>query len=416
MNYKRFKELVRGKEKRTVDFKLESYVFKINSLKLKGELAKDICAMANNGNVASYIIFGVSDDGLSFKSVNNEKLTDDNIQTFCKKAISPIPKVKLNRECWKNADSKHEGKIFVIIQVGPHARRAYRLNQDFISYKEFLCFRRNEVWIRRGSTSDLATPEEVSKLVQKLPLDDISLPSENTIYSRLSKDKQLNSLYLDFKKCVTEAGGIIDNNDNDRVVLKIRRLKIVLNLVLEEDINTKFRIWDITSQEWAYEHGLCIISLGSVSKSSFHPYFKINFKEDWGWFSRLDLPHYLIPKMRMEIPGNTKPASLFILTLPQIKDSITLHQSFHRMLDFLNSNDDVYKQIYLSKKQINKNLQQWLQEGWIVDMRHYFFGGGKPEKLKKDEIFNKRRFGSRLMKRIRNPLLERNAKKVLLLS
>ena len=107
MNYKRFKELVRGKEKRTVDFKLESYVFKIKSLKLKGELAKDICAMANNGNVASYIIFGVSDDGLSFKSVNNEKLTDDNIQTFCKKAISPIPKVKLNRECWKNADYKH---------------------------------------------------------------------------------------------------------------------------------------------------------------------------------------------------------------------------------------------------------------------------------------------------------------------
>ena len=104
MNYKRFKELVRGKEKRTVDFKLESYVFKIKSLKLKGELAKDICAMANNGNVASYIIFGVSDDGLSFKSVNNEKLTDNNIQTFCKKAISPIPKVKLNRECWKNAD------------------------------------------------------------------------------------------------------------------------------------------------------------------------------------------------------------------------------------------------------------------------------------------------------------------------
>ena len=86
------------------------------------------------------------------------------------------------------------------------------------------------------------------------------------------------------------------------------------------------------------------------------------------------------------------------------------------MLDFLNSNDDAYKQIYLSKKQINKNLQQWLQEGWIFDMRYYFFGGGKPEKLKKDEIFNKRRFGSRLMKRIRNPLLERNAKKVLLLS
>lgn len=416
MNYKRFKELVRGKEKRTVDFKLESYVFKIKSLKLKGELAKDICAMANNGNVASYVIFGVSDDGLSFKSVNNEKLTDDNIQTFCKKAISPIPKVKLTRECWKNTDSKHKGKIFVIIQVGPHARRAYRLNQDFISYREFICFRRNEVWIRRGSTSDLATPEEVSKLVQKLPLNDISLPPENTIYSRLSKYKQFDSLYLDFKKCVTEAGGIIYNNDNNRVVLKIRRLKIVLNLILEEDINTKFSIWNVASQKWAYEHGLCIISLGSVSIRSFHPRFKINFKENWGWFSCFDLPNYLFPKMRIEIPENTKPASLFILTLPQIKDSITLHQSFHRMLDFLNSNDDVYKQIYLSKKQINKNLQQWLQEGWIFDMRHYFFGGGKPEKLKKDEVFNKRRFGSRLMKRIRNPLLERNAKKVLLLS
>jgi len=123
MDYKRFRELVTGKEKARVDFKLECHAFKAKAIEPKAELAKDICAMANNGNVTSYILIGVSDAGTSFKSVDNDKLTDDYLQAFCKKAIFPPPRVKLLRKSWPRASSKkHKGKTFVIIQVGPQAR------------------------------------------------------------------------------------------------------------------------------------------------------------------------------------------------------------------------------------------------------------------------------------------------------
>src|SRR5215510_8919701 len=134
MNYFEFLRLVQGGEKATVDFKVRSDVFAQTGIDAKAELAKDICAMANNGNLSSYIVIGVSDYGKTFHSVTNHKLTDDNLQDFCKKAIHPPPKVKLFRESWRKASSDHRGKEFVIIQIGPQPRQIFRLAQDFIDY------------------------------------------------------------------------------------------------------------------------------------------------------------------------------------------------------------------------------------------------------------------------------------------
>ena len=70
MNYSKFLELVKGKEKGNVDFKIQCNAFLGKTREADtGELAKDICAMANNGNTASYIVIGVSDDAKNFKSV-----------------------------------------------------------------------------------------------------------------------------------------------------------------------------------------------------------------------------------------------------------------------------------------------------------------------------------------------------------
>ena len=412
MEYKIFLDIIKSGEKSTVDFKIECDAFKTNSIKQRAELAKDICAMANNGNKASYIIIGVSDDSKDFKSENNENLTDDNLQTFIKTAIYPIPKVKLTKECWENVLPKHEGKTFTIIQVGPHARAAYRLNKDFIKYEEKVCFRRNEVWLRRGSTSDLATPEEISKLVQKLPFEDFPPPSENVIYSQFSKDYNLVLLSQDLKRCISEAGGI---RKNERVMLKIRNSKFVIRLILVRECNTKWGIWLETSRKWVYEHGVLIVSLGSISKQAFHPQFKINFNNNWGWFSVFELPNYYDPEIQVKIPENIKPALPFILTLPQMKDSVTLHRSFHRMLDFLNSDDYIFELIKSAKEQMNTNLRRWMKEGWIFKTGH-FYSMGKPEKLEKDEIFDKKRFGNQVMKCVRDPSLKQGAEAILSLS
>jgi hypothetical protein len=195
MDYSKFRQLVKDGEKPTVDFKIDCDAFNSKLKAPNAELAKDICAMANNGNVSSYIIVGVSDDGRSFLSVKNTKLTDDNLQSFCKTAIFPPPKIKVLPTKWiKGTSLNHNGKEFVIIQIGPQRHQVFRLAKDFIEYKEKLCYRRNEVWIRRGSTSDLATPEEIAKIVEGVSLTQIErdpkIQEERLDFSRLSQHEK----------------------------------------------------------------------------------------------------------------------------------------------------------------------------------------------------------------------------------
>jgi len=167
MDYSQFSRIIQGGEKFNIDFKIKCDAFYgKDSFADNAELAKDICAMANNGNVASYIIIGVSDDAKNYLSVQNSKLTDDALQDFCKKNIFPPPKVNLSRITWKRTSIPgHKDKEFIIIQVGPQPRKAFRISTDFILYDKQKCYRRNEVWLRRNATSDLATPEEIANLV-----------------------------------------------------------------------------------------------------------------------------------------------------------------------------------------------------------------------------------------------------------
>lgn len=203
MDYSKFRQLVKEGEKPTVDFKIECHAFnpKVKSKVPNAELIKDICAMANNGNERSYIIVGVSDDGMMFRNVENPKLTDDNLQSLCKTAIFPPPKVKVHSKKWmKGTLADHKGKRFVIIEVSPQPSQAFRLARDFIEYKEKLCYRRNEVWIRRGSTSDLATPEEISELVKGNSLED----EKKNLISQLASP--INILACDAARILRDKG------------------------------------------------------------------------------------------------------------------------------------------------------------------------------------------------------------------
>src|SRR5688572_7414914 len=134
MEYALFQKLVREGEKDTVDFKIDAQVFATGTTADRGELAKDICSLANNGSRKSYMLIGVSDDGGNFKSFSNPKLTDDALQDFCKNAIHPPPRVKFTLTEWPSAKGAHVGKRFGIIEVGPHAKTAFRLSKDFMDY------------------------------------------------------------------------------------------------------------------------------------------------------------------------------------------------------------------------------------------------------------------------------------------
>src|SRR5262249_20347613 len=145
MDYENFKKLVAKGERANVDFKIECNAFVSRGKAEKAELAKDVCAMCNNGNTRSYLLIGVSDDGLNFKAVTNPNLTPDNFQTFVKDAVSPPPKATLERVIFAKAAPEHRGMEFAIIEIGPHRRQAFCIAKDFIDYKEKVCIRQYDV-------------------------------------------------------------------------------------------------------------------------------------------------------------------------------------------------------------------------------------------------------------------------------
>ncbi|MFJ5716928.1 helix-turn-helix domain-containing protein [Neobacillus sp. NPDC093127] len=81
------------------------------------ELVKDIIAFANNGFKKSYLVIGVADNKRGFRSVENHKLTELNIQSLVKDSIFPAPRVTVFDQGWSynGIEPEHKDKRFVII-------------------------------------------------------------------------------------------------------------------------------------------------------------------------------------------------------------------------------------------------------------------------------------------------------------
>lgn len=279
MEYKKFKELLNKGECKNIDYKIECNAFLRGKDKAKAELAKDIIAFANNGNIASYLVIGVADNRNGFKSVENDKLTDDNIQSLCRDYIFPIPKVKLINCCWNNVtDERHKDKKFVIIQVGPQARQCFRFNKNCIDYNKEYCFKKNEVWIRRGATSDLALPEEIKRLLEgKEPIAEIDV--ENNIkYDRLSKYEFRNIIRRDLSDFVGNINGVWSDKtipilsypeeEGNLLSLNINEKNLKLIVIINDKFNEERMIAKILRRKLPFHHGLLIISVGNITNSA----------------------------------------------------------------------------------------------------------------------------------------------------
>jgi hypothetical protein len=385
--YSNFKALVKDKERQNIDFKLTCNAFASKNLEPKAELIRDICAMANNGNIVSHIIIGVSDDCRSFQSVKNRNLTDDNIQTLVKDSIRPPPKVTLSWCCWPRAGESHRGKDFLVIQIGPHARQAFCLARDFIAYSEKVCLRRNEVWIRRGATTDLATPEEVALLVQgKKPPTDRDM-FVNTQYDRLPRGEQRKAVVKDLYDCVQNLKGQMC--EEQRIILPIRGLPFVWRYSIEDKITSRFPISYHAATDWHYEHALLYIVLETVSKSTLRVYGKLNFKEKWGQFMTYSVISNPYGRNFVAAPANTTDTEFAIFTLPNVKDTEALRSQLILLHEFLESSNEIYKTLKLERKTLNTNLRRWLWEGWFRPTGQYYNRHRHvPEPLEKGQFFD----------------------------
>lgn len=144
-------QLLFEEEGNTLDFKSEQYRFSVATDQEKSELLKDIIAFANAWRrTDAYILIGVKEvkGGRSEIMGISEHLDDAQLQQFINsKTQRPID--------FSYKTVQHDGQQIGVIQI-PVQRRPFYLKNDFGKLK------RNVVYIRRGSSTDIASPDEVS--------------------------------------------------------------------------------------------------------------------------------------------------------------------------------------------------------------------------------------------------------------
>jgi len=145
--------LLYGEEGVDLDFKRDQYKFAKASNEEKGEVLKDILAFANSWRRSdAFILIGVKEiKGGRCEIVGiSDKLDDAQIQQFVNgKTQRPIT------FSYRNLD--FEGKCIGIIHV-PIQTRPFYLRKDYGKLKK------ETVYIKRGSSTDVAKLDEVARM------------------------------------------------------------------------------------------------------------------------------------------------------------------------------------------------------------------------------------------------------------
>ena len=381
MNLALFMKLVRGGEKSNVDFKLTCNAFNRSSgiqEKAKAELVKDICAMANNGLSTIYLIIGVGDDGQRVESVEDQNLSSQNIHALLRDSIHPRPVINLYRCCWPKAPKPFTKINFVVIRIGPNSRHAYRFSRDMIDNGKGYHFRKNEVWVRNGDTSDLATPEQIGSLLGRTRAAQIEPePSfDITEYKKIKRGEQLKALAEDARALFEESGfrrqNIISKGfmasamcqSQFRILLKIRKTPFLFRCLFVPELTSRQCNSFYLGNPWMLEHGILIFSIGAATAQGKFPMLSVDSKEKWGSVALLSPKKNL--RFSQELPGEFAEVTAGILTLPNLSDTKKLRKSFSELIDHLGTDDVIFKHLNNARGAMNTELKRWSKKSMLT--------------------------------------------------
>lgn len=156
MTENEFVQLLYRGESESLDFKSEQYVFVGASEEAKAELLKDILAFANAWrNDPAYILIGVQETPSRRANATGispaDHIDDATLQQFVNsKTNRPV------RFAYERFD--HDGRQIGIIRIAHHQSRPVFLGKEYGPLKA------QAVYIRRGSSTDIAGPEEIAAM------------------------------------------------------------------------------------------------------------------------------------------------------------------------------------------------------------------------------------------------------------
>lgn len=406
MKFDLFHRLVCGGEKANVDFKLVCNAFNASAgdqEKAKAELVKDICAMANNGSSTSYLIVGVGNDRKTVQSVSDPLLNSQNIQSLVRESIHPRPVVRVHRVRWQEAPSPFAETDFVIIQIGPNARQAFRLARDLINLAKKIHFRRHEVWVRNEDTSDLATPEQIARLlgVRRMAQADPE-PSFKVIeYQKLALADQLAALSQDVKTVFGEMGAEFAKPPRPdeawpgsewqfRARLRIRGKPFVFRCVFLPRLASGFEKRGL-QESWMCEHGTMVFVIGSYTEAGKFKFnrLSVDAKARWGSLGVLAAKkhawygHWL--------PATFAEVSFGILTLSRLTDTKRLREAVGQLFKDIESDDVLFNHLDHARKAMNKELRRWSRKSPIAIASAFpMHSAGRAETFKRhlDSVLN----------------------------
>ncbi|WP_321394633.1 ATP-binding protein [uncultured Desulfuromusa sp.] len=146
-------ELLYEQESHTLDFKSEQYKFIGAEPHEKCELLKDILAFANAWRrTDAYILIGVKENSGGRAEIVGiqESIDDAQLQQFVNQKVQrPI------NFSYHSID--FENKNIAVIKIGPQERPIYLKNN-------YGRLKKDTIYIKRGSSTDIASPDEISKM------------------------------------------------------------------------------------------------------------------------------------------------------------------------------------------------------------------------------------------------------------
>jgi hypothetical protein len=120
---------------------------------------------------------------------------------------------------------------------------------------------------------------------------------------------------------------------------------------------------------------------GALANSAKFPCIEMDFTAAWGNFNLLKPAHVFLLWAEPNIPSGFSESVVCTITLPKIKDSLTLRQAITAMLDALQDDDQLFEHANRARMEINKELKRWdrmepdvIRGAWSADSKEEMNG------------------------------------------